>query len=265
MFATRFITYVIIYVLDRGKMDTYRTIKYFFYMPGIFIVLLALIALYLGISSYYTPKDSKLRKLNCIGSLFCILAAVIFYALTINAVAQRLMNNLEYQYTTVSIKPDAIFVLGGDSSREKTAYRIYKKHKTTVVVSGYNGEAERMQKNLLKFGVPYEHIILEPKSTNTRDHVKYMLPIAQEKDFKNIYLVTNAYHMPRSMMNFETIFKENGIKIYPYSCGYRTPKKHIENKYEWIPNRWSMDLSNHVCNEYLGIMQLKVLKFFRIE
>lgn len=234
-------------------------------MPGIFIVLLALIALYLGVCAYYTPKESKLKKLNCFGSLFCLLAAVTFYGLTINAGAQRLMNNLEYQYTVTPIKPDAIFVLGGDSSREKTAYKIYKKHKATIVVSGYNGEAERMQKNLLKYGVPSEHIILEPKATNTRDHVKYMLPIARDKNFKSIYLVTNAYHMPRSMMNFETTFKENGIVVYPYSCGYRTSRKHYENIFEWIPNRWSMEQSNISCNEYLGLMQLKVLKFLKIE
>lgn len=115
-----------------------------------------------------------------------------------------------------------------------------------------------MQKIMLAKGVKADKIILETKSTNTKDHVKYLLPMAIDKGYKQIYLVTSASHMLRSMQLFKEAFRKNGIEVVPYPCGHRTSKEHelVENR-EWIPNIFSFELGVEAWTEYLGMLELK--------
>lgn len=240
-------------------MPLYKIIKAFCVPPGMFVSAFLLVAILLSINAYCCRKYSrKLFIATTVMSIFCYLFAAIAYDLSINAGAARLMRSLEYQYERVTIKPDAIFVLGGnDGSREKTGAALQKKYGVDIIPSGYNGEAERMQKVMLKSGVKPEKIILETKATNTKDHVRYLLPIALERGYKRVYIVTSAYHMPRSILLFKDAFRNNGIEIVPYPCGYRTGKKHaiVKNR-EWIPNVYSFVLGVDAWTEYLGILEV---------
>lgn len=245
-------------------MPLYKIIKTFFIPPGIFIVMFLLLAIYIMLSHWWNKKHYYKNNVGgnsatMVGVIICLCSAVLIYGLSINAISQRFMNNLEYMYDRGSGKVDAIFVLGGDyGQRVQIAMKLQKTYDVDVVVSGYNGEAEDMQKLLLKGGVPNDKIIVEPKATNTKDHVTYMLPIALKKGYKNIYLVTNANHMPRSMMNFYKPFKNNGIEIVPYSCRYTVPKEHMATppEREWLPNSYSLEQSSQAWHEYLGMLEL---------
>ncbi len=73
--------------------------------------------------------------------------------------------------------------------------------------------------------------------------------MAVDNGYKTITIVTNAYHMPRSMMNFSKPFKEQGIEVVPYSCGYFTPKEYKSRpKLEWIPDIRNLRLSTSLSN-----------------
>lgn len=242
-------------------MPFYKIVKAFCVPPGMFVTAFLLVAILLSFNAYCCRKYSrKLFVATTAVSLFCYLFAGAAYGLSINAGAARLMRSLEYKYERANTKPDAIFVLGGnDGSRDRTGAALQKKYGVDIIPSGYQGEAERMQKVMLKSGVKSEKIILETKSTNTKDHVRYLLPIAKEKGYKRVYLVTSASHMPRSMLLFKEAFRQNGVEVVPYPCRYRTSKKHVvvDNK-EWIPNNYSLELSSDAWTEYLGILELKM-------
>ena len=107
-----------------------------------------------------------------------------------------------------------------------------------------------------KNGVPAEDIILERQVINTKDHVKYVSPIAKAKGDKKVYLVTIAYHMPRSMMNFEKAFAAYGIEVVPYACEYRTPKEYRPSEHDWLPDIRYFNQSAVAWNEYLGMLEL---------
>lgn len=125
-----------------------------------------------------------------------------------------------------------------------------------VIATGYKGEAEYMEKILRKNGVAAKDIILERQSTNTKEHVKYVLPIAREKGYKKVYLVTSAYHMPRSMMNFDKPFAAHGIEVVPYASEYRTPKEYKASEHDWLPDMRYFQQSALAWNEYLGMLEL---------
>lgn len=207
-------------------------------------------------------KDKSLSKTLGFGAIVCSILAAITFALSVDAGAQRFLHSIEHKYVRANVKPDAIIVLGGPSTaRDRTGAILQKRYKVDVVLTGYNGEAERMQKYMLEQGIPAEKIILEPKAANTKEHVKYVLPIALDKSYKKVTVVTNAYHMPRSMMNFEKPFKEKGIEVLPYPCGYYTPREYRPRpKFEWVPDIRNLERSTIAWHEYLGMLELWLMK-----
>lgn len=226
--------------------------------PGIFILLFTILAFYLGILVCRSKNDRIVSRALVIGSVISCCFALVTLGLSIDATAQRLMHSLEYEYVQTNVKPDVIIVLGGpNSARDKTGVMLQKRYEVDVIVTGYQGEAERMQKYMIERGIPSGKIIIEPKASNTKEHVKYVLPMVVDKGYKRVTIVTNAYHMPRSMMNFTQPFKEKGIEVVPYPCGYLTPKEYKSRpKYEWVPDIHTLQLATRAWHEYLGMLEL---------
>lgn len=90
-------------------------------------------------------------------------------------------------------------------SRLSYGVELWRKNpESTIVVTG-NGagkipEAHIMGLYLESMGVPKDKIIVEDKSMNTKDHPVYLKPILNNDKF---LIVTSAYHMKRSLQNFE--------------------------------------------------------------
>lgn len=248
-------------------MPLYKIVKMWFLPPGIFVVLLVLMALYTGYKAHvigrkYTADEEQgiksavnALRVACGG---CLFMALLLYGLSINTGAQRLMHSLEYRYQRVETKVDAIVMISGDFEweREKITAQLYKKHKVPVVLSGYDlGNVEsRMQ----RLGVPKEALKIDKKAYNTKENVVYSLPLVKRLGAKKVYLVSSAAHMPRSMMNFEPVFKKQGINIVPYPAGYYMPKEHRVQKLEWVPDVKYLNLANRAWHEYVGMMELFV-------
>ena len=242
-------------------LPSYKIIKAFLIPPGIYTSVFIINTIWLTVV-YVLVKDKTnatnkiLRMFVSIGVVFCFICASLSYAISTNYIAYNLMNSLEYRFTSKRIKPDAIILLGTSYDRATAASRLYRENKVDVISSGHEGGAEYMAGVMIKNNVHPDHIILESKSTNTKDHVKYILPIAKEKGYKSVYLVTSAYHMPRSMMNFQKVFANNGIEVVPYPCDYYTQKKYHANNYELVPNIRDFQISTIAWNEYLGMLEL---------
>lgn len=243
-------------------MPIYKYIKEFFILPGIFITIFAFLTLFLWVIYLLLKRNDKashngvLKITLLLGMLMCCVCSIGTYAISINAGSQRLMHYLEYMYPHRSIKPDAIILLAESTARTRTAVKLYKQYKVDVIPSGYKGSAENMAKFMRKNGVAVKNIILEKQATNTKEHVKYILPIAKSKGYKKVYLVTSAYHMPRSMMNFEKPFAMHGIEVIPYACDYRTPKEFRPSEHDWLPDMRYFYQSSIAWNEYLGMLEL---------
>ena len=244
-------------------MPLYKYIKEFFIPPGIYISIFMLMTAYLSLVLFLVNKQSIKNKglktikcILCLGIAFCLICGLVTYGISTRIGSDRLLHSLEYKYTNKSIKPDVIVLLGESFYRTRAAIKLYKKHKVDVIPSGYRGSAQRMAKVLVKNGVPAAAIIEERQATNTKDHVKYILPIAIEKGYRRVYLVTSAYHMLRSMMNFEKPFAEHVIEVMPYCCDYYTSKVFKPMDKDWLPDIRCFQQSAIAWNEYLGMLEL---------
>lgn len=233
----------------------YKIVKMWFLPPGIFVVALLLLACYLGYSAHVASKrkeiSAKALKVSCGIALFL---GLLIYGLSVNAIAQRLMHSLEYQYQRVETKVDAIVCISGDFEweREKATAQLYKKHKVPVIMSGYK---EDIIKRMAKQGIPEDKLTFD-KAFNTKENVQFTLRAVKANGYKKVYLVSSANHMPRSMMNFERVYKSNGIKVVAWPVGYYTPKNHCKDQLEYVPDIRFLTLSNRAWHEYVGMLEL---------
>ena len=114
---------------------------------------------------------------------------------------------------------------GGDTVGEHSLYRIrygaylHRKTGLPVLVSGGNpvdkdrpSLAQVMADSLInEFGMAEELVWLEDKSTTSAENAKFSKSYLDEKGIDHALLVTDAWHMPRSVEIFERV----GLKVDP--------------------------------------------------
>lgn len=113
---------------------------------------------------------------------------------------------------------DCIIVLGGGLDRNTgeplstLAYRLDRAvglfdegYAPAIIVSGGQGadelisEAESMRNYLLRHGVPESAIIMEARSTTTRENMAFSKAIMDENGYESALIVTSDYHLWRAM------------------------------------------------------------------
>ena len=228
--------------------------------PGCIIAVLALLCCYCFV------KRSRLRY---------VLTAVTLalYLLATLPVAGLLLQGLERQYVPpVSVhstgKVDAIVVLGGGavsnvpdiSGREAlsaismnrliTGLRLQKRLDVPIIISGgqvfadSGTEAAIAEKVLLELGVSAEQIFTDNVAA-----------LCRKKNWHSIVLVTSAFHMPRSMLNFA----DRVLDVVPFPCDYQLSGQMQLSIFSFVPQGFALELSAIALKEYLGILALKIL------
>ncbi|GAB5045892.1 YdcF family protein [Thermodesulfovibrio sp. TK110] len=194
-----------------------------------------------------------------------ILSALFVYLISIEPVKDLLLYPLEKNYAvTEKLNADAIVILGGgtyslDSFTEDTSnrllagYRIYKKTKLPVIVSGGAVEGRipdsaAMAEMLKKLGVESGKIIEETKSKDTAQNASYVSEICKEKNFKRVILITSAYHMERAVK----IFKKTGLMILPYPADFKRSNHY--NVYSFLPKFSNFAISSKAIREYIALV-----------
>lgn len=82
-------------------------------------------------------------------------------------------------------------------------------------------EANLSKTYIENLGVDTSHVIFEGESRNTRENAIYMKKVMNPQPGENFILITSAYHMPRSLKEFNKL----GWSPIPYPVGYRTAGK----------------------------------------
>jgi uncharacterized SAM-binding protein YcdF (DUF218 family) len=100
-------------------------------------------------------------------------------------------------------EPDTIVVLGGGNQRGASAYRLHQKYpEVPVLVTGDGGE---IMADLLLRGVPGALLIHEVEATSTYENATCTAPLLDAREAQRIILVTDWYHVPRSLATFRHV------------------------------------------------------------
>jgi uncharacterized SAM-binding protein YcdF (DUF218 family) len=181
---------------------------------------------------------------------------------------------LENQTRVVDLKSepaDAIVVLGGgtyfhapefngeDTVKSQTLVRLRyaaQLHRETgkpILVTGgkplgnQSSEGQQMKLTLEQdFHVPVQWA--EEDSNNTFENAKYSYPLLHKAGIKRIYLVTHAWHMPRSVMAFQSA----GFEVIPAPLAFTTRYK--TDLLSFIPNAESLNTSEIFMHELIGLV-----------
>jgi len=126
-----------------------------------------------------------------------------------------------------------------------------------VIVSGGRGrgfhftEASAMQQALKEdFHVP--SVIQENNSHNTNDESRMILPLLKQHGFDTVYLVTNAWHMPRSVY----LFRREGISVVPAPMGYYV-YDHRYSILSFLPNSLAYHVMSFAMHEWMGLFWIR--------
>lgn len=217
----------------------------------------------------------RLRKL---GMFFIILGFLSFWFLSAPVVVYSMLNVLQDQYPILQPldlahpkKNYAIVILGGgdtvraeygykhtvsDATRNRVNYAAYlqqKMHLPILVSGGKNkgaaiSEAELMMNHLQEsFQIKADYV--ENESVTTADESKYVSTILKQNHLEGVYLVTHAWHMPRSVY----IFKCAGINVIPAPMGHYVygPGYALIS---YLPNMEAFYASAVAMHEWIGLL-----------
>lgn len=154
-------------------------------------------------------KAKKRRFYICL--TVSILCAILFFYLLFNVIAN--------QDSYMPYPSDAIVVLGHSiesetdspsqwlTERLNTALELYNQgYGTKLIVTGGKGPrdnitvSESMANWLMEKGIEEEDILIETRAKNTGQNFSYSKEIAEENNIESIVVVTNDFHMYRSIM-----------------------------------------------------------------
>jgi len=135
-------------------------------------------------------------------------------------------------------KSDAIVILEGDGdNRIEHACDLYKQeYASNLVFSGniinleYGSYPFNYVKNtFIKNNVDPNDVIIENKSTNTKEQAEQIIKLCLENNWRSIILIISNYHQFRAYLTFiKELYNQklnNSIRIYNSSCNLSWFKK----------------------------------------
>ena len=228
-----------------------------FLLPSVFTLVL------LVVGSVLLLKSKK------IGKIFLVSGIALYYLFSITPLADLTLLPLESQYMQIEEnelgKTDKIVLLlggrEGDVLRASEVLRLYNLQLTTynlqsvIVISGTDPlnpqkkEAEDVKEFLTERGIPAENIVLEDKSRNTAESAKNIKELLGKEP---LFLVTSAYHLPRSVETFE----KAGLNPVPAPADFKVEGQY--NILDFFPDAKNLRNSDLAFHEYFGIIYYRL-------
>lgn len=210
--------------------------------------------------------------------MFLLWAGIVaLWLLSTPAISRQLLQSLEQTppVTTPNPKAQAIVLLGGgryfnapefdgnttisNYALERTRYAAHLSRRTSLPILASGGapdgpgkpEGELLENALEQdFKVPVRWV--ESVSSNTSDEARECWQILSREGITQIYLVTHAWHMPRSV----AAFKKAGFTVTPAPMGYTTNAP--STALEWVPHSNALNTSRTAIREYIGLLWYQI-------
>lgn len=126
------------------------------------------------------------------------------------------------------LRPQVIFVLGGEEERELFGAQFAKQHPDLPVwISGGapKGYANRVFK---KAGISPTHVHLDYQAIDTLTNFTTLVDRFESQGITSVYLVTSDNHIQRARVIGELVFGSRGIKVKPVTFTSNKPPEPIQ-------------------------------------
>lgn len=198
-------------------------------------------------------------------------ATLVLVTFSLPAVGNRLWHGLEADALDTSrpgVTYDAVVLLGGavtaagatadqvawgdNVDRLTVTYELLRTGRARfAIVSGGHfsdalpTEAEYLSRQLLAWGIEPERVIVEPTALNTRENASASKAIIDARGFRQVLVVTSAFHMTRALACFRAVGLEPDA--LPVDYRMRDPATSA-----WLPRTRFLHESTEALREYSG-------------
>ena len=217
-----------------------------------------------------------LRRRPRLGRLLLGLSVGLLYALSTRFLADHLLHALEPPaFDPVGVGPgEAIVVLGAGTYHKAPEYgtdtvkrhglvrlryaaRLHRATGKPILVTGGSPEgasrpeAAHMAAALKEdFGVPVAWI--EDRSRTTLENARHSRTLLRQAGINTVYVVTDAWHMPRAVLAFES----SGFTVIPAATGYAT--RFRRTVLDFVPDAEALADSSKWFHEIIGIAWYRI-------
>lgn len=232
-----------------------------FLLPPLSLLLIAAIGLLL--------RNKRPR----IARTLLTVAVTLLWLLSTPYLAETLLHQLEGKpqaADTSKIQADAIVVLGGgtyfqapeyggdtisDASLQRLRYaaKLHRETGKPILVTGGKplgnalSEGQQMKQVMeQEFNVPVRWV--ESESDNTLQSAQMSYTALKSSGIKRIYLVTHAWHMPRSVRTFQAA----GFEVVPAPTAFTT--RYRTDLLAFVPNAHALRDSRIFMHEMIGML-----------
>jgi len=231
----------------------------------------------LALANLWRRRVESRRRL-----LLLTIPFVMLVIATIPAAVHPVLGSLEWPYPPLSGRPadaEAIVVLSGgikppDTIRTQAepsdptmnrcllAAEIYHRGRhCPVIVSGgrydpdptYPPDSALMRKMLIRLGVDEADVIEEDQSRNTIQNALATREILRDRGIGKVLLVTNAFHMRRSLLTFRKL----GIDAVAAPCDHLATGS-VWKLGNFIPSPEAMGNLTAALHEWIGLVWYRV-------
>lgn len=215
-----------------------------------------------------------ISRFTKIGRWLIITSFTLLWLLSTPYIAEGGLHLIEARTQALgSIPPeaDAIVILGGGSYFQAPEYsaqdtisegtlvrlrygaRLHRELKLPLLVTGgkplgnSTSEAQQMKQSLEQdFNVPVRWT--EDASDNTLENARNSYQVLQSQDIRRIYLVTHAWHMPRSA----SVFRQAGFEVIEAPTAFTT--RYQTDLLAFIPRAEALRDSKIFFHEVIGLL-----------
>lgn len=159
------------------------------------------------------------------------------------------VENDAVEYNGPTLSPDAMtrLLYGVHLSRSTQLPMAYTGGIGWAGETGQNPEAEVAAISLKRLGAPALRW-QESQSRDTRENALLTAALLKNDGITHIALVTHAWHMPRSLRQFEAA----GLKVTPAPMGF--VRSDVSPLLQWLPSGKGLRDSGRVIHEWLGLL-----------
>ncbi|MDO4987579.1 MAG: YdcF family protein [Synergistes sp.] len=133
---------------------------------------------------------------------------------------------------------DTVIILSAGDSYNETTEKEYEIMNRTAKDMGWRGKT-----------------ILETRSRTTAENMKYSAEIIHDLGIKNVAVVTNAFHIYRSMEAAKLAMPD--VNLFPYPSSYMA-NRNFYGAYSFLPAHQNFSTSCTCIREIIGILFLKI-------
>lgn len=137
-----------------------------------------------------------------------------------------------------------------------------------ILISGAHGyvndrgldEARQLRDELVVWGIPLEHILIDSLSKNTHENAVESIKVLKSRELhgKSVLLITSATHMKRAA----ACFRKQGIEVTTFSTDHFTGKKRA---YHWdeyiIPSVSTTNDWSRLTKEWVGYLMYRIMGY----